>query len=116
MSDPARTKRHHPECHHSLTREVIDAAIAGKISAGSALRLIDAIEKSRKRGHLWWRRKRWAERWRKDEASISRDYKLWQKLGFVKCRRNPFKRSAILVIFPWSLVWDDELWSDREKV
>ena len=111
-----RSKAHRSYRQHCLVDDVLAAAADDRISDGSAVRLIYAIKKGWQIGHVWWKRTSWAEHWHVDEATISRDYERWQVLGFAKLRRNPFRRSALLLIFPWSRVWDDEVWNDQEKV
>jgi hypothetical protein len=82
----------------------------------SALRLIGAMRKGWKNGHIWWKRKTWAEHWHVHKTTITRDYEQWTALGFVKRRPNPFKASATLLIFSWSPVWNEEVWTDHESV
>jgi DNA-binding transcriptional MocR family regulator len=50
------------------------------------------------------------------KTTITRDYEQWTALGFVKRRPNPFKASAARLIFSWSPVWDDQVWTDHERV
>jgi hypothetical protein len=100
---------------HRLMDEVLATAASGRMRTESALRLIAAIRMGAKNGHIWWKRTTWAKYWHVHESTITRDYELWTTLGFVKRRRNPFKASASLLIFPWSPVWDDEVWTDRER-
>jgi hypothetical protein len=94
----------------------LDAAARGRITEGSALRLIFVIVKARSKGHVWWKRTSWAHHWKVHKTTITRDYRTWEALGFVKIRANPFKASAKLLIFPWSRVWEDAVWHDPKKV
>ncbi len=110
------SKEHRLCRQHSLVGDVLAAAAGERISNGSALRLIDAIRKGWKNGHVWWKRTSWAARWHVHKTTITRDYEQWTALGFAKRRPNPFKASATLLIFSWSPVWDDEVWTDHERV
>jgi hypothetical protein len=93
------------QCQYRLVDEVLEAAAGGRLTIESALRLIFAIRKVWKKGHVWWKRTAWAEKWHVHKTTITRDYEQWTALGFVKRRPNPFKASATLLIFPWSPVW-----------
>jgi hypothetical protein len=57
-----------------------------------------------------------AKHWQVHPNTITRDYEQWIELGFAKLRPNPFKASAKIVIFAWSKVWDDTVWTDPKEV